>query len=114
MFQPVLGLPVIGVFPVLHTQGSTKFCLDVIGLLHKKGAEVSYHDPYIPSLSEDSIQLDSVADLSEALKTSDCVVIITNHSQYDYDEILDFASCIVDTRNALGEAGRNNPKVVRL
>jgi UDP-N-acetyl-D-glucosamine dehydrogenase len=88
--------------------------LDVIGLLHQKGAEVNYHDPYIPSLTEDSIQLDSVADLTKTLKSSDCVVIITNHSQYNYEEILEFAPCIVDTRNALGKAGRSNPKVVRL
>jgi len=88
--------------------------LDVIGLLHQKGAEVCYHDPYIPTISEDSIQLDSVPDLSESVKASDCVVIITNHSQYNYEEILEFATCIVDTRNALGKAGHNNPKVVRL
>jgi len=88
--------------------------LDVIGLLHQKGAEVQYHDPFIASLAEDSIQLESVQDLMGEVKSSDCVVIITNHSVYDYDKILQSALCIVDTRNALGEKGRDNLKVVRL
>jgi len=41
-------------------------------------------------------------------------VIITNHSAYDYQEILQTSRLIVDTRNAIGESGRGNPKVVRL
>jgi UDP-N-acetyl-D-glucosamine dehydrogenase len=88
--------------------------LDVIGLLHQKGAEVIYHDPYIPKLVEESIELESIPDLLQAVKDADCVVIITNHSDYDYPKILESAQCIVDTRNALGKAGRDNPKVVRL
>jgi len=88
--------------------------LDVIGLLHQKGAEVSYHDPYIPSLHHDEITLNSVSDLDAAVKQADCVVIITNHKSYDYDSILQNATCIFDSRNALGEKGRSNPKVERL
>ena len=88
--------------------------LDVIGLLQKKGALVSYHDPYIPHLHHDTIQLDSVSDLMAAVRSVDCVVIVTNHSAYDYTTILEAASLIVDTRNALGDRGRNHPKVVRL
>lgn len=88
--------------------------LDVIGLLHQKGAQVRYHDPYIPHLVEESLEMESVEDLDEAVRTADCVVIITNHSNYDYDRILKMASCIIDTRNALGKAGWENPKVIRL
>jgi len=88
--------------------------LDVIGLLWQKGAEVSYHDPYISCIAEDSFKLDSVKDMMKAVEASDCVVIITNHSQYDYGAILDKAQSIVDTRNALGKTGRDSPKVVRL
>jgi UDP-N-acetyl-D-glucosamine dehydrogenase len=88
--------------------------LDVIGLLHQKGAVVQYHDPYIANLAEETIRLDCVPDLMEAVTLSDCVVIITNHSQYNYDQILEASQCIVDTRNALGHAGRDHPKVVRL
>ena len=88
--------------------------LDVIGLLQQKGAEVSYHDPHIPRFSHDGMEMESVPDLLEAAMAADCVVIITNHSSYDYSTLLETADCIVDTRNALGKAGRDNPKVVRL
>ncbi len=88
--------------------------LDVIGLLAQKGAEVSYHDPYIPEFRHDGFAMRSVDDLMGAVRAADCVVIVTNHSDYDYPAILEAATLIVDTRNALGPAGRENPKVVRL
>ena len=88
--------------------------LDVIGLLRQKGALVSFHDPYIPHVSQDAWELDRIEDLMGGVSQADCVVIVTNHAAYDYAAILEAAGLIVDTRNALGEAGRNNPKVVRL
>jgi UDP-N-acetyl-D-glucosamine dehydrogenase len=88
--------------------------LDVLGLLRKKGAEVSYHDPYVAHLDHDGWQMDSVADLMGSVGAADCVVIVTNHSSYDYPAILAKAGLLVDTRNALGKLGQNNPKVVRL
>jgi UDP-N-acetyl-D-glucosamine dehydrogenase len=88
--------------------------LDVLGLLLRKGAEVSYHDPYIAHLDHDGWQMDSQPDLMKAVEDSDCVVIVTNHSAYDYPAILAKAGLLVDTRNALGKLGQNNPKVVRL
>ncbi len=88
--------------------------LDVIGLLDQKGSEVSYHDPYIPHIQHDEWELSSVPDLMSMVQTADCVVIVTNHSSYDYPAILEKAQLIFDTRNALGVAGRNHPKVIRL
>jgi len=88
--------------------------LDVIGLLRQKGAQVSYHDPFIPRINHDDWSLESVHDLVESVKNSDCVVIITNHSMYDYRKLLENAALIIDTRNALGEAGKSDRKVVRL
>lgn len=88
--------------------------LDVIGLLQQKGAVVQYHDPYIPNLRYEGIALDSAPDLMQAVREADCVVIITNHSSYDYPALLESAQLIVDTRNALGSLSRNNSKVVRL
>jgi UDP-N-acetyl-D-glucosamine dehydrogenase len=88
--------------------------LDVIGLLEQKGALISYHDPYIAQVDHDDWRLESVDDLMAAVASSDCVVIITNHSQYDYPAILESASLIVDTRNALGEARKGNSRVVSL
>ena len=88
--------------------------LDVLGLLRKLGAKVTYHDPYIAHLDHDGWQMDSVPDLMGAVAGADCVVIVTNHSSYDYPAILAKAGLLVDTRNALGKLGQNNPKVVRL
>ncbi|OQY32072.1 MAG: UDP-N-acetyl-D-glucosamine dehydrogenase [Anaerolineaceae bacterium 4572_5.1] len=88
--------------------------IDVIGLLLAKGAEVSYHDPYISEVAHDSWELKSVPDLMEEVSRVDCVVIVTNHSDYDYASIFEAATLIVDTRNALGEAGLGSIKVVRL
>ena len=89
--------------------------LDVIGLLQEKGALVSYHDPYIPyMIALDGSTMESQANLLEAVKQSDCVLIITDHSVYDYPQILDSAEFIFDARNALGKHGVNSQKVVRL
>jgi UDP-N-acetyl-D-glucosamine dehydrogenase len=88
--------------------------LDVMALLKAKGADVSYHDPYVGHIRHDEWELSSTPDVMEAVRAADCVAIITNHSVYDYKAILEEARLIVDTRNALGAMGRNHPKVVRL
>jgi UDP-N-acetyl-D-glucosamine dehydrogenase len=85
--------------------------LDVILLLKKLGAEVSYSDPYVPEVRLDSIDLRSQDALSSA-KKADCCVIITDHSNFDYKGLVDSASLIVDTRNAL--RGFESDKIVRL
>jgi UDP-N-acetyl-D-glucosamine dehydrogenase len=56
----------------------------------------------------------SIPDLLGSVRNADCVVIITNHSCYDYPTILNEAKMIVDTRNALGTLGKGNPKVIKL
>jgi UDP-N-acetyl-D-glucosamine dehydrogenase len=88
--------------------------LDIIHLLRQKGARVSYHDPYIKSVSHNDWKLDSIDDYMSAVEQSDCVVIVANHKTYDYEKIQKTAKLIVDTRNALGKKGRDDPKVVRL
>jgi UDP-N-acetyl-D-glucosamine dehydrogenase len=88
--------------------------LDVIRLLQKKGADVSYHDPFISRIEHEEWKIESVKDMDTAIKNADCIVIVTNHSSYDYPAILRNASLIVDTRNALGKIGRKDPKVIRL
>jgi UDP-N-acetyl-D-glucosamine dehydrogenase len=55
-----------------------------------------------------------VPDLMESAQKADCVVIITDHSSYDYAALIKNARLIVDTRNALGSIGRGHPKVTRL
>ncbi len=89
--------------------------LDVMALLSEKGARVSYHDPHCPTLKNHQGEtMTSISDLMDAVGSADCVVIITNHSSYDYAAILDAARLIVDTRNALGKEGRANSKVFGL
>ncbi len=88
--------------------------LDVIHLLEQKGAKISYHDPYVQHIKHEEWEMESIQDLNEGIEKADCIVIVTNHKVYDYDEILDKSQLIVDTRNALGEKGRKSPKVVRL
>ena len=81
--------------------------LDIIHLLHSKGAHVAYHDPYVPRLRIDEPQtqdliLTSVNDLDAALRESDCVVVATDHSCYDWVSVAGSAKLLVDTRHALG------------
>lgn len=88
--------------------------LDVIGLLQQGGAEVYFHDPYVPELHHYDLDMTCVKDLMEEVKISDIVVIITNHSQYNYEAIYKNALCIMDARNALGDIAGDDPKVVGL
>jgi UDP-N-acetyl-D-glucosamine dehydrogenase len=86
--------------------------LDVIELLHKKKAHVTYHDPYVPTLNLGDEKMHSVPLTDAQLKKQDCVVITTNHSCFDIKYIARHAKLILDTRNATkGLSGKN---VVRL
>ncbi len=85
--------------------------LDIIHLLSKRGATVSYSDPYVPKLNADGIHLLSV-DALEAAKSADCVVIVTDHKGFDYAAIVDAAPLLVDSRNALKKI--KSEKIVRL
>ena len=76
--------------------------LDIIELLRAKGAAVRYHDPYIPTLSHNGYGLASEPALAPALAEADCVVIVTDHSVYDWDAIARAARCLVDTRHVTG------------
>ncbi|HTS35703.1 MAG TPA: nucleotide sugar dehydrogenase [Candidatus Solibacter sp.] len=75
--------------------------LTIIELLQKDGAQVSYHDPYFPFIGRGrkyDLQM-KCADLKN-LEQYDCVVIVTDHSDYDYAGIVQEAQLVVDTRNA--------------
>ena len=85
--------------------------LTIIELLQKEGAEVSYHDPYFPFIGRGrkyDLQM-KCADLKD-LSLYDCVVIVTDHSDYDYSRIVKEAKLVVDTRNAT--RGLESDKVV--
>ena len=77
--------------------------LDIIGLLRGKGAQVSYHDPYVPSIRlemEHEAALESSTYSDALLEGADAVVIVTDHRTYDWQHVLDHSKLVVDTRNA--------------
>jgi len=89
--------------------------MDLLGLLRARGAEVAYSDPHVPTLSgrhwQDGIDLEHV-DLNDALPgTYDCIVIVTDHSRFDYDRLQLAAKVVVDTRNAISAPGPNVTRI---
>lgn len=84
--------------------------LDTIHLLRKGGAQVTYSDPYIRSIHEDGIEMQSLP-VEQGIAAADCVVIITDHALFDYNAIVQQAKLIVDTRNATRSRA---PHVIRL
>jgi UDP-N-acetyl-D-glucosamine dehydrogenase len=86
--------------------------LTIIELLQHEGAEVSYHDPYFPFIGKGrKYDLQMKRTELDKLGQYDCVVIVTDHSDYDYRKIVGEAQLVVDTRNAT--KGIDSPKVVR-
>jgi UDP-N-acetyl-D-glucosamine dehydrogenase len=88
--------------------------LDVMALLEEKGAQIAYHDPHIPRIQHEGLVLDCVPDLQSALASADCVVVITDHSAYDYDDILARATVVIDSRNALSGAAGDRTNLITL
>jgi UDP-N-acetyl-D-glucosamine dehydrogenase len=88
--------------------------LKIIELLEKRGATVSYHDPYIPqiTLPNPGTKLSSVSLTDDALAAADCVIIATDHSGLDYHRVAEKAQIIIDTKNVL--RGNGGAHVVRL
>ncbi len=89
--------------------------LDILHLLHRRGAEVAYVDPYVPEIAPgvwggDRALRASPAEASTFV-TSDCVVIVTDHRAFDYDVLVSSAPLVVDTRNAIKA---RHPHVFRL
>ncbi len=83
-------------------------------MLIDKGAEVSYHDPYVELVSEEDWTLRSVPDPVAAAGASDLVVVVTDHHNLDYPAIKAAAPLVFDSRNAFDLAGRSDPKVIKL
>jgi len=86
--------------------------LDIIHLLRAQGAEVNYHDPYVPDLAHEGFDLRSIPLTETAVAAADCVIIVTNHANLDWHLVARRASLIVDARNAL--PGKANGRVVPL
>jgi UDP-N-acetyl-D-glucosamine dehydrogenase len=75
--------------------------LDVIGLLVDKGADVVYHDPYVPHIRlHNEMTMDNTAYSPALLQDADAVVIVTDHRVFNWQEVVDCSRLVVDTRNA--------------
>jgi UDP-N-acetyl-D-glucosamine dehydrogenase len=83
--------------------------LKLIELLQAEGADVAYHDQYVPELPDQGLRTGPL-DIDGA----DCVVIVTAHSGIDYDDLIERARLVVDLRNATGDNGTSNGKVWKL
>ncbi len=97
--------------------------LSIIDRLRAKGADVSYHDSFIPEVSFDDAHtmgsgapLKSVELTEECLRTADCVCIVTDHSEVDYARVCKLAPLVVDTRNSLNKQMRETScaRIIRL
>jgi len=76
--------------------------LDVMRLLVNDGAELSFHDPFVPNIKLNGSQLDGLSHLTEPiLNEADAVVIMTDHDQIDFDFIEQHGNLIIDTRNSI-------------
>ena len=73
---------------------------EVLAHLRRCGADISYADPYVPSITVDGVVLQAAELTDERLTSADCVVILTDHAEFDYSRIVELARLVVDTRNA--------------
>jgi UDP-N-acetyl-D-glucosamine dehydrogenase len=89
--------------------------LDLLALLGTRGATVSYSDPHVPKLSgrlwQGGVDLEHVDLGSVPPDSYDCIVVVTDHSAFNYDDVQRAAKVVVDTRNAIASPG---PNVIRL
>jgi UDP-N-acetyl-D-glucosamine dehydrogenase len=85
--------------------------LKLIALLEKAGAEVSYHDPHVPSFAENGLVMTSSPLEPGAY---DCVVVVTDHKEIDYEALIEESQLVVDLRNATGASGSRSDKVWKL
>ena len=88
--------------------------IDVIRLLAREGAEVSYHDPLVPGFEEHGLKMSSVPLTKAALAAADLVVIATDHSTLDYTWIVENTAHVFDTRNATRKVAKGRDKITLL
>lgn len=90
--------------------------LKLMQLLIARGAKLDYNDPFFPSLHKmrhyDYSQMHSVDINPQSLASYDCVLVATDHSSYDYQQIVDSAQLVVDSRNATRSVKKSREKVV--
>jgi UDP-N-acetyl-D-glucosamine dehydrogenase len=88
--------------------------LDVITGLRERGAEIRYHDPYVAECEIAGEEMKSVDLTDDVLKTSDLVVILTDHSDVDYERVVRVGPRVFDTRNATKDVSVDREKITKL
>jgi len=88
--------------------------LEIVEMLARRGAQISYADPFTPQLAFEGLKLSAVEPSADVLAAADCVLILTSHSAFDYGEIGEKASLVVDTRNAMKEFRGSRSSIVSL
>jgi len=88
--------------------------LEILEMLERKGAHVSYADPFTPQLALGGTKMIAVEPTADAIAAADCVLILTNHSTFDYRAIAERAPLVVDTRNALKAYRETRSSIVTL
>ena len=88
--------------------------LEILKRLREHGAEISYADPRVPSVVLGATAMKAVEATAEALAATDCALILTDHPEFDYRQIVAQAPLVVDTRNATWGIAAPDGKVVRL
>ncbi|MEI7769337.1 MAG: nucleotide sugar dehydrogenase [Chloroflexales bacterium] len=88
--------------------------LDLLHLLGEKGADIAYHDPYVPQLNLDGQTMRSVTLDDTVLQQSDCVVIAAAHTSYDWEWVVAHSHLIMDTRNATRHVAATHARIVHL
>lgn len=93
----------------------------VMELLLKRGARVTYHDPYVPRFTvggnvvlRQMVTFENVDLTSDALAEADCVVVITGHSSVNYNWVVEQSHLVIDTVNATRRLTENREKIIKL
>ena len=87
---------------------------EIIATLRRKGAEVSYADPHVPTFRLDGTELKAVEPTEEELQEADCVLILADHPEFDYGAVAHHGRLIVDTRHRIPEITGRRGRLVRL
>lgn len=88
--------------------------IDVIRLLRRDGAEVVYHDPFVPTVVVEDIEMESQSLTEELLAGVDLVIIVTDHSNVDYSFVVTHAKHVLDTRNVTRTVTHHREKITLL
>jgi UDP-glucose 6-dehydrogenase len=88
--------------------------LDVMRMLTEKGAVLSYNDPFVTALRMNGNTLKSVELTSAYIESQDCIIILTDHSDYDFRRIIAASKLVVDTRNATKDLQEFKDKIIKL